>query len=83
MCCMKRRTPVSVYIVTALLVFYTILIALNAPLWITGLLFFLSPFFMTWMVVCILKSKNHNVKDFAADEEWGYADKKKEELDMF
>jgi hypothetical protein len=80
---MKRKTPVSVYIVSALPVFYTILIALDAPVQITGLLFFLSPFFMAWIVVSILKSKTGNMEEFSEGEEWGYADKKKEELGMF
>jgi membrane protein implicated in regulation of membrane protease activity len=80
---MKTRIPVSVFIVTALLLLYTILISLNAPLQITGFLFFISSFLLTWMAVSILKSMDHNKKDLAEGEEWGYADKKKEELDIF
>jgi membrane protein implicated in regulation of membrane protease activity len=68
----------SVYIVTALLVLYSILISLNAPVQVTGFLFFISPFLLIWMVITILKSNTHNEKDLAEDEEWGYADKKKE-----
>jgi len=80
---LKRRIPGPVFLVTALLVLYTILISMKAPLEITGPLFFLSPFFMTWMVVSILKWKAGNVKELAEDQEWGYGDRKKEELNTF
>jgi hypothetical protein len=80
---MKARIPVSVFIVTALLLLYAILISLNTPLQITGSLFFISPFLLAWMAVSILKSGDHNKKDLAEGEEWGYADKKKEELNTF
>lgn len=80
---MKERIPVPVYAVTVLLVFYTILISLNTPVQITGLLFFISPFLFTWMVVSVLKSTDNNEKYLLEGEDWGYADKKKEELNTF
>ena len=80
---MKERIPFSVYAVTALLVLYTILISLNVPIQITSSLFFISPFLLVWMVVSILKSKDYKANELADDEEWGYADKKKEELSTF
>lgn len=79
---MKEKIPASVYVVTALLVLYTILISLNAPIRITGFLFMISPVLIIWMVVSVLKAKS-NVKDLADGEEWGYADKKKEDLNIF
>ena len=80
---MKEKVPVSVYIVTTLLVLYTISISLNAPLRIISFLFFLSPVLLTWMFVSVLKSKDYNGKDLAEGEEWDYADKKKDELGIF
>ena len=79
---MKERIPFSVYAVTAMLVLYTILTALNAPIRITGFLFMISPVLIIWMVVSVLRAKS-NVKDLADGEEWGYADKKKEDLTIF
>ncbi len=80
---MKGKVHISVFIVTALLLLYTILISLDAPLRFTGFLFFLSPFLMTWMVISVLRSKEGNVRELDAEEEWGYADKNKEDLNTF
>jgi uncharacterized membrane protein YjgN (DUF898 family) len=80
---MRAKTPVSVFIVTVLLVLYSVLISLNASARITGLLFFISPFLLLWMAVSVLKFKAYNTKGLAEGEEWGYADKKKEDLNMF
>ena len=79
---MKERIPFSVYAVTAMLVLYTILTALNAPIRITSFLFMISPVLIIWMVVSVLRAKSY-VKDLADGEEWGYADKKKEDLTVF
>jgi hypothetical protein len=35
------------------------------------------------MVVSVLRSKEFTGKDLEEDEEWGYADKRKEDLGMF
>lgn len=79
---MKERIPFSVYAATAILVLYTILTALNGPIRITGFLFMISPLLIIWMVISVLRVKS-NVKDLADGEEWGYADKKKEDLSTF
>jgi membrane protein implicated in regulation of membrane protease activity len=80
---MRPGIHISVFLVTAMLLLYIILISIDVPLRITGLLFSISPLFLTWMVVSVLKSKTNNTKDLAEGEEWGYADKKKEDLNMF
>jgi hypothetical protein len=79
---MHQRIPVAVHIVTALLLVYTILLNFNAPLELTGVLFFVSPFFMVWMVISIIKSKSA-AKQLDEKDEWGYADKSKDKLGTF
>lgn len=80
---MKRRVPVPVLIVSAFLIIYVLLLSATAPALITRILFILSPFLVLWMVISVLKSKTVTVKELEADEEWGYADKRKEDLGMF
>ena len=79
---MKRNIPVPVYIASAWLLLYIILISFDAPLKITGMVSFLSPFLIVWMTLAVLKSKTI-VKELCNKEEWGYADKNKEELNTF
>ncbi|MDP4261484.1 MAG: hypothetical protein Q8941_03025 [Bacteroidota bacterium] len=79
---MKGRIPVPVFIATALLLIYSVSVALDVPPRITGFLFFISPFFLIWMVISVLKDKTSS-KELAEDEEWGYADKKKEDFGSF
>jgi membrane protein implicated in regulation of membrane protease activity len=80
---MKKKTPVSVYIATAILVSYCIAVLVNAPLEITAALFFLFPFFLVWMIIAVLRSKTGDTKELAEGEEWGYADKQKEDPGTF
>lgn len=80
---MKTKIPIPVFIVSFLLILYVVLVLTNAPLKITGLLFFLSPFLVIWMVISVLKSKKFTGKDLKEGEEWGYADMQKDELGMF
>lgn len=80
---MNQRIPVPVYIVSALLLLYVVLLTAGAPLNITGLLFFISPFLVIWMVIAVLRSKTFTGKDLRENEDWGYADKNKEDLGMF
>jgi hypothetical protein len=80
---MKQRIPAPVYIVSAILLIYTGLINFNVPPKITMFLFFISPFLVIWMVISVLKSKTFTGKDLEEDEEWGYADKKRDDLGMF
>ncbi|MBL7744561.1 MAG: hypothetical protein JNN00_13910 [Chitinophagaceae bacterium] len=80
---MNQRIPIPVYIVSALLLLYLVLLTVNAPLIITGLLFSISPFLVIWMVIAVLRSKTFTGKDLQEDEDWGYTDKNKEDLGMF
>jgi len=45
-------------------------------------LFFLSPFLVIWMVYRVIRYDTYHGNELN-DDEWGYADKKKEDLNMF
>jgi hypothetical protein len=64
----------SVWLVTAYLVFYTVIAYLEISVNLVFILFSISPFLVTWMVVSVLKSKTTEVKALKEDEEWGYQD---------
>lgn len=80
---MRTKIPAAVYVVSSILLVYIILANVNAPLAVTGLIFAISPFLLVWMVIAVLKSKDPGIKELEKGEEWGYADKKKEDLEMF
>jgi hypothetical protein len=80
---MKQRIPASVFIVSTFLVVYVILMSVNPSALIGWIMFLASPFLLIWMVISILRSKTFTGKDFEEEEEWGYADKRKEDLGMF
>jgi hypothetical protein len=72
---MKGKIPIAVYVVSATLLAYVILISLDAPLKIISLLFAISPVLIIWMVIAVLKSKTFTGKDLEEGKEWGYADR--------
>jgi hypothetical protein len=80
---MKQPIPASVFIVSAFLVVYVLLISTNTTASIGWMIFIASPFLLIWMVISVLRSKEFTGKDLEEDEEWGYADKRKEDLGMF
>ncbi|MEP7372764.1 MAG: hypothetical protein ABI675_05195 [Chitinophagaceae bacterium] len=80
---MKQSIPASVFIVSAFLVVYVLLISTNATRSIGWMIFVVSPLLLVWMVISVLRSKKFTGKDLEKGEEWGYADKRKEDLGMF
>ena len=80
---MKQRIPASVFIVSAFMVGYVLVMSTNAVASIGRIMFILSPFLLIWMIISVLRSKNFTGKDLEEKEEWGYADKRKEDLGMF
>ena len=79
---MKLPASFPVTLVTILLAVYTVLLVTGGSMILTGTLFFLSPFLVIWMVYRVIRYDSYHGKELN-DEEWGYADKKKEDLDMF
>ena len=80
---MKLPAHFPVILVSILLVVYTILLFTGWSPVATGILFFLSPFLVIWMVYRIIRYDNYSGKELNEGEEWGYADKNKEELNVF
>jgi hypothetical protein len=79
---MHGKIPRPVFVVTAILLLYTVLVSLQVQATFTQIIFFASPFLITWMVLSILKAKDKNI-ELNDNEEWGYADKKRDELGIF
>lgn len=69
------RSPAFVTtFVTVYLVIYTDLLHTGAPAGINTLLFALSPFFVVWMAITIMKYGKYTGPELKEDEEWGYQD---------
>lgn len=80
---MNRNANISVVIVTGLLLLYVILLVTGWSPPLTGIIFFLSPLFVIWMAYRIIRYDTYHGKELEENEEWGYADKNKDELGMF
>jgi hypothetical protein len=74
---------VATLLVTLYLVVYTFLHQSGASLRILGAMFLLSPFLVGWMAYTILKHAPYKGRELAADEEWGYGDRTKDQLGKF
>lgn len=79
---MKRSLSFPVTLVTILLIVYVVLLVTGWSPVLTGTLFFLSPFLVIWMVYRVIRYDTYHGNELN-DDEWGYADKKKEDLNMF
>jgi len=73
----------SIIVLTAYLVIYIILINTGLLFIIIPYLYIISPFLIVWMVACILKDNIVAYPELKENEEWGYADKSKDELGLF
>lgn len=80
---MKLPAHFPVILVSVLLVVYTILLVTDWSPAATGILFFLSPFLVIWMVYRIIRYDNYSGRELNEGDEWGYADKNKEDLNVF
>jgi len=78
----KRSVSFPVTLVTILLIVHTVLLVTGWSMVLTGILFLLSPFLVIWMVYRVIRYDSYHGKELN-DEEWGYADKNKEELNVF
>jgi len=80
---MKLPATFPVIWVSVLLMLYTVLLFTGWSPVITGTLFFLSPFLVIWMVYRIIRHDKYAGRELNEGEEWGYADKNKEDLNVF
>ncbi|MBI1780276.1 MAG: hypothetical protein HYR66_02760 [Sphingobacteriales bacterium] len=80
---MLKKPAFAVLITTIAVVLYNILPQLTDSFTLAGIIFIASPFLMIWMVYTILRFGKYNGKELDDKEEWGYQDKKRDELGMF
>lgn len=76
---MLRNPVFSVAFVSAYLALYYIFFAAGLEN-LVALMFLFSPLLVAWMAVTILKYGKYKGREFEEGEEWGYGDKRKEEL---
>jgi hypothetical protein len=62
---------------------WVVLLNVNIPVRIMLFLFAVSPLIITWMVYCVLTDTQRPYAGLGPKDEWGYADKKKDELWLF
>jgi hypothetical protein len=80
---MKKKENVAVFTVTGLFLLYCLLLFTNSYIELAYAIFFTSPFLVAWMVYAVIYNGKYTGKELNDDEEWGYADKRKDELKLF
>ena len=79
---MIRKPIFAVVVVSLILLVYCVLIYLDLSLPVAYFTFSISPFLLAWMAYTIIRFGVYKGKEFDSDEEWGYQDRKKEDLDF-
>ena len=79
---MTRKPIFVVVVVSIILLVYCVLIYLNLSLPVAYFIFSISPLLLVWVAYTIIRFGVYKGKEFNSDEEWGYQDKKKEDLDI-
>ncbi len=80
---MKTRARIPVVINTVVVVIYILLQWLEAPLPILLFIGAVFPVLLIWMVVAVLRFDEYKGPELKTGEEWGYTDKKPEQLGTF
>ena len=70
-------------IVTAIMVFYNVMLHILGPTDLVLMIFCMSPLLMIWLVLTILKSGKYKGRELSPGEHWGYQDRNKDEFDIF
>ena len=78
---MKEKLPV--FIVSALLLLQCSLVFYAPDSKLINIISFLSPLLMLWMAFGILCFGKYKGEDLSANDEFGFADKSKENLGLF
>ena len=79
---MNYSERTAVIVVSGLLLLYILLVVTSSLPVITGIIFSLSPLLVVWLVYKVVRF-GKTVKELKEEEEWGYADKSKDESGMF
>ncbi|MBL7709892.1 MAG: hypothetical protein JNJ86_12525 [Chitinophagaceae bacterium] len=78
---MNRSERIPVLVVSGLLLLYIFLIATSSLPVITGIIFSVSPLLVVWLAYNVVRFGN-SVKELKDGDEWGYADKSRDEPGM-
>jgi hypothetical protein len=76
------KSTIAVICVTIFLVVFSFLCATGIAFNAIPYLFILSPFLVISMVLTVLRDTARSYPELGADEEWGYSDKPKDQLDI-
>jgi hypothetical protein len=77
-----KRPFFAVTVVSIILVIYCILINFSIYLPVAYFIIGISPLLLGWLAYTIIRFGSYKGKEFSTDEEWGYQDKTREELDI-
>ena len=80
---MNTKEMVPVLAVSGLLAVNCYLIFYHPDTAIINIISLAGPFLIIWMVYSVLKFGKYKGPALEEEQEWGYADKKREELDTF
>ena len=80
---MIRKPSFAVAVVSVILVVYCVFIGFHIFLPVAFFIFAASPFLLIWLMYTIIRLGVFDGRELRADEEWGYQDKSKSELDVF
>jgi len=80
---MIRKPSFAVVVVTVILLVYCVFIGFHIFLPVAYLIFASSPLLIIWLMYTVIRLGVYHGRDLRADEEWGYQDKSKNELDVF
>jgi len=79
---MIKKPLFAVAVVSAILIIYCVLINFGICSPVVYFIFSISPLLLGWLAYTIIRFGVYNGEEFNTDEEWGYQDKSKEELDV-
>ena len=79
---MTRKPIFAVVVVSLILLAYCALILFNLSLPVAYFIFSISPLLLAWVAYTIIRFGVYKGREFKSDEEWGYQDNKKEDLDI-
>jgi hypothetical protein len=79
---MFRKPSFPVAVVSIILLIYCVLINFNVSLSLVYFIFSISPFLLIWVAYTIIRYGKYEGKELGENEEWGYQDKNKEDLDV-
>lgn len=79
---MNRNEKIAVALVSGLLLLYIFLVTTSSLPAIAGFIFSFSPLLVVWLAYSIIRF-GKPVEELKEEDEWGYADKARDEPGMF